>query len=447
MKHIFNPTPSPAIIQAFVLLALWSPFDASSPSSTETHDSRLIAAAAVNMCSSLRFDQAATDEQVLEERCKLGAELTPQEITLLTSAEQKKFLWTCVHNVESMVCIGTGRGVSSKPTCCKLRSISPLNFSTLADARRTRMSLTSMIFDLTESGLRLEMSDEHNKFELFCDESAEILWRFDGFQRVITPIHVTTDFDVFYAHMLIVYFYFCRLTFLIHTLRHIRKHIPPSAIASGGTMFFSSKINRTGCGYTFSCARDALASAEALLTTVLSIKDKELLATAPDSVFAMISFAAAHLTTSRFLFLQAKVMRHLPGVSEELLVRTIKCLRQVSLSTDDNASSCARVMSGFLDLWTEKQDAHDTDVAGETPGEPNDSLQAASSQSSDSVSRRTLKEYANSESTTVGPSPETTSSLGGYDYMFNGALLDLDFWQYLAEMPNMPPDINGYYAQ
>jgi len=212
-------------------------------------------------------------------------------------------------------------------------------------------------------------------------------------------------------------------------------------------MFFSSKINRSGCGYTFSCARDALASAEALLTTVLSIKDKELLATAPDSVFAMISFAAAHLTTSRFLFLQAKVMRHLPGVSEELLVRTIKCLRQVSLSTDDNASSCARVMSGFLDLWTEKQDAHDTDVAGETPGEPNDSLQAASSQSSDSVSRRTLKEYANSESTTVGPSPETTSSLGGYDYMFNGALLDLDFWQYLAEMPNMPPDINGYYAQ
>lgn len=91
MKHIFNPTPSPAIIHAFSLLALWSPFD-TSPSSSETHDSRLIAAAAINMCSSLRFDQAATDEQVLKERRNLGAELTSQEAALLSTAEQKHLL-------------------------------------------------------------------------------------------------------------------------------------------------------------------------------------------------------------------------------------------------------------------------------------------------------------------------------------------------------------------
>ncbi len=99
MKHIFNPTPSPAIIQAFALLALWSPFDTPSPSSSsETHDSRLIAAAAINMCSSLRFDQAANDEQVLKERRKCGAELTSQEAALLTTAEQKKSL------VSSSIC-------------------------------------------------------------------------------------------------------------------------------------------------------------------------------------------------------------------------------------------------------------------------------------------------------------------------------------------------------
>lgn len=90
--HVFNPTPSPAIIQAFALLALWSPFDRCATSSSETHDSRLIAAAAINMCSSLRFDQAATDEQVLTERRKLGAELTPQESALLAVTEQKKLL-------------------------------------------------------------------------------------------------------------------------------------------------------------------------------------------------------------------------------------------------------------------------------------------------------------------------------------------------------------------
>ena len=93
MKHIFNPTPSPAIIQAFALLALWSPFDTSSPSSSsETHDSRLIAAAAVNMCSSLRFDQATTHEQLLEDRYKSGAEITSQEAALLATSEPKKTL-------------------------------------------------------------------------------------------------------------------------------------------------------------------------------------------------------------------------------------------------------------------------------------------------------------------------------------------------------------------
>ena len=92
VEHIFNPTPSLATIQSFALLALWSPFDSFSPSSSETRDSRLIIAAAINMCSTLRCDQAATDEQVLQERCKLGEELTSQEAALLTSAEQKKSL-------------------------------------------------------------------------------------------------------------------------------------------------------------------------------------------------------------------------------------------------------------------------------------------------------------------------------------------------------------------
>ena len=44
------------------------------------------------MCSTLRCDQAATDEEVLKERRKLGAELTPQEAALLAVAEQKKLL-------------------------------------------------------------------------------------------------------------------------------------------------------------------------------------------------------------------------------------------------------------------------------------------------------------------------------------------------------------------
>jgi hypothetical protein len=92
MKHVFNPAPSPAIILAFALLALWSPFDPFALSSSETHDSRLIAATAVNMCISLHLDQAAADERVLDERRKTGAELSSQEAALLTVVERKRFL-------------------------------------------------------------------------------------------------------------------------------------------------------------------------------------------------------------------------------------------------------------------------------------------------------------------------------------------------------------------
>jgi hypothetical protein len=251
---------------------------------------------------------------------------------------------------------------------------------------------------------------------------------------------VATDFEVFYAHMLIVNFYFCRLAFLVHTLRHMRMHITPAVAERAGTMFFSSKVStRTGCGFALTCARDALASAEALLASILCIKEKELLATAPDSVFAMISFAAAHVTTSRFLILQSKVMRHLPGVSKELLTRTVKCLHQVSLSTGDNASRCARVISGFVDLWNDKQDAQCPEATGETSAEPNDSPQAPSSLSS--LSNLT----PSSESTMVGSSHEAISSFGGIDYTLNpdqDPLLGLDFWSYLAEMPNIQPHIS-----
>jgi len=244
--------------------------------------------------------------------------------------------------------------------------------------------------------------------------------------------------------MLIVNFYFCRLTFLLHTLRHMHPHMTQSVIARGSCLF-TGKVKRSGTGLALACSRDALASSEALLTTILSIKDRELLATAPDSVFGMISFAAAWVTTARFLILQSKAMRSVPGSSGELLTRTIKCLQQVALSTDDNASRCARVISGFVDTWEKMQRAQDAEAATVTPGERNDTPQAASSLSS--AAKTTHHGYTNSQSTMTGPSPETTiSSPGELDYMLNfdqDVLLGLDFWQYLAELPNIQPDINA----
>jgi hypothetical protein len=58
--------------------------------------------------------------------------------------------------------------------------------------------------------------------------------------------------------------------------------------------------------------------------------------------------ATALVTTARFIILQSKTMRHLPGVSKELFSRMVKCLHQISLSADENVSRCARVISGFF---------------------------------------------------------------------------------------------------
>ncbi len=253
---------------------------------------------------------------------------------------------------------------------------------------------------------------------------------------------MVTDIEVFYSHMLVVYFYFCRLAFVVHTLHHMRVHIPPSTATCGLAAFFSSKLPRTGRGFALTCARDALASAESLLTTILSIADTELLATAPDSVYAMISFAAAYVTSAKYLLLQSRGTRHLPGASDELLARTVKRLQVVSLCADDNASRCARVVSRFVDTWYEKLSAHDAETTGGTPAESGDSPRGAPAVSSIS---KASHDGASSENTPAEPSPETTSSLTGFDYMFSldqDTLFSPDFWQYLTEAPDMQPDMN-----
>ena len=51
------------------------------------------------------------------------------------------------------------------------------------------MLLSTKIFNLAEAGLRLEIVEDLDKFETYCDESAQMLYRFDGLQRVVTSVH------------------------------------------------------------------------------------------------------------------------------------------------------------------------------------------------------------------------------------------------------------------
>jgi len=94
-------------------------------------------------------------------------------------------------------------------------------------------------------------------------------------------------------------------------------------------------------------------------------------------------------------------------------------------------------------MWNDKQEADGPEATRETCN-LNDSPQEVSALLSSS-SNPTPREYASSESTMAGPSHETTSSIGGYDYLFNqdqDPLLGLDFWSYFAGMPDIQLDVN-----
>ncbi|KAI0053600.1 hypothetical protein FA95DRAFT_1579274 [Auriscalpium vulgare] len=448
MKHVFNPAPSIAVIEAFSMLALWSPFD-NAATSTDSHDSRLIVATAVTMCTTLGYNAAADDEMAFEARQRQGEELSTEEMAMYATAEQRHSIWLSVHNVEAMACIGTGRDVSSRVLDFDIKRIGLMSYSTLHGARKTRMAICARLFDLTERGLHLYMSDDAAEYDNYYEDIGEVLYRFDGLLRLIFPLPVAADHEPFYFAMVLVYYHFCRLTFLVHTLRHLRKHVPPTLSTLDGGFFFA-KLRRSGCSFALSCARDALLCAESLLTSVLSVHDKDMLATAPDNVFSMISFAAAFIMASKFMLLQSQGLRSLPGSSDQLLRRIVVRLNQIGLSGDHHAGRAATVISGFMGNWEKRLSAWDkakerakAKANGTSNGVPAlDPLPAVSQQpkpinSSESTSPETLPSETGISS--VPPNtPPNSQPFETFDFqqpLDQDTLFGLEFWQYFTEMP------------
>ncbi|TFY72967.1 hypothetical protein EVG20_g1 [Dentipellis fragilis] len=441
IRHVFNPCPSPAVVLAFTALALWMPLSKSSTS--DTYDNRLIAGAAVNMCISLHMNQASTDVQQLTERIE-GGENSPQLQQALAVAEGKLSQWISLHNVEAIVCVGTGRLPSSQLSDLDVRLNRPLSTTSLESARVCRLIVNARIFYITEAGLRLKLQGGANRTEIFYSEVDEVLWRFDGIQRISLPLPIVAEHESFYFHMTIVYYQFCRLLFLTHSLRQMRGL---SSIASGKDGFY--KLKKNGSSFALRCARDALASSEALLTTICSVPDRTTLATAPDSVFAMITYGAAYVIAAKFMILHTKKVRVLPGSSDELLRRTADILGQISPSPDHHAAHTSHMINSFIDAW---KIGLEEDINGEsnnsTPAEP------TVDQNSPSISgARGGEPNVSGIPNTWMPEEVPAPGIDGLDYLQGldqDAFLSADFWQFLSgnsmplpPNPGMPPRYNG----
>ena len=238
---------------------------------------------------------------------------------------------------------------------------------------------------------------------------------------------------------MVVYYYFCRLLFLTHTLHQAR-----GALIINQNSNYPPDLRKQGSNFVLTSARDAMLSAESLLAAVLAVPEKTMLATVPDSVFSMISSAAAYIVVMKIFMLQIRGVRYLPGFSDNLLSRIIDLLTQVSLSPDHEALKCARMVASFLEAWEKKlgvdAPSMETTAAGRTaPGEA-----VPASISNPLPSTVTAVESAGISLSDFQQTQEIFQGFDGFEYLLQDyntqAVFGQDLWQYFTENDPILPN-------
>lgn len=239
----------------------------------------------------------------------------------------------------------------------------------------------------------------------------------------------------------------CRVLFLMHTLHGLRATFPSQL-----DVVDHLRLKRNGTNFALNGARDALTSAEALLVTVLSLPDDSMLSTAPDSFYAMISFASALIIALKFIMLHLRDVRQIPGATNQLLAKTVERLMQVALFPDHHAMRCARVIQGFIGKWDDHMAKMDGRHASNGATVPSSSekqqnehpivpSQAQSPASSSTTPAQLSQAFL--APPLLGPqlNSEFLPSFDDFDFLqtnADGRGLGMDFWQYFADNPQVP---------
>lgn len=161
---------------------------------------------------------------------------------------------------------------------------------------------------------------------------------------MIKQFLVVSVYDTFYFQMLLVQYYGCRLLVLFHTLQEVRRVFEKD----DNQPWFS--VDCPGDSLVRAWARDALASAEAVLTCTLAWHEHELLSTMPDNIFSMIAFSAAWLVISNFSMFQ-RHSSHLEGACDRLLSMVIVRLSRIALTADHPAAKASHLISSLFTAW------------------------------------------------------------------------------------------------
>ncbi|KAF7970263.1 hypothetical protein HWV62_24528 [Athelia sp. TMB] len=441
-RHVFGAVPATASIHALMVLALWAPVGGGAPAAVR--DGRLLVASAVSMAMNLRLSQAIEYVAGLKEeiRKEHGGGAVPEEVRRdLADGVEKARLWLSLMNVEWMLCIGTGRSPLSHRTALDFNAIewaapSPPATLSVGGGRDMRIALTGQLVEVTEAGLRIHFACKSD-FGKFYKEVTDITIKFDNLLRLISPLPVVTEHEVFYFHMLLVYHHVCRLLVLHHCLRETRR-----VYADNSGRPWHTLAEHGGINLATQWGQEALLLAEGVLAAVLARPDLGAMATAPDAVFAMLCFAASFLVMCK-LAIHQNHGADLPGSSDVLLARTIEFLVAGAAGADHAPQKCAQLISGLVASFEARTRGRERERAAGCAEERHGGLPCNTS-----AERTPLpgpSAYGHAHAGHVGEDgafdvPLPGGGAGDFGRLLNSeVMLDTDFWA--SFMDNLTTDV------
>jgi hypothetical protein len=143
--------------------------------------------------------------------------------------------------------------------------------------------------------------------------------------------------------MLLIYYNFCRLLVLYRALREARRVLEDKA---SGKPWYRQLVHQ-GINLGSIWGQDAVLTAEAVLVATLSRQEN--IGTAPDIVFAMISFAAVWLIMAKFAMFHNQGEQS-PGVSNGLLMKVVERLMQSAITPDHTSAKCAQLIATSMKM-------------------------------------------------------------------------------------------------
>ncbi|KAJ4479099.1 hypothetical protein J3R30DRAFT_3289733 [Lentinula aciculospora] len=333
-------------IQCLLILSLWAP---TCGADENLRDGRLLVASAVSMAHNMRLNDACQLAARLREKRAKGEEVSDHE---MFDAMNKTRLWIALTNVESLLCAGTGRNPLSKRTAEYL-TIFPLTSNLpldMASGRDLRLRLLAELFDITEAGIAIRLQSlSETDVNSWYDGFVHVLSNLNRVARILLPLAVVGDFDVFYFKSLNIIVRTCRLLILYQASLSAREYFVSTERENP---FWFREVRPHGLYILITWGKETMAVSESIMVTLLEL-DLRLLGTSPDDVFNMIAFAASYIIGSKFLVLES-IGIDLPGSGEKLLRKTIDKLHQCSYSPDSAARKCADLISCMLSLWENK---------------------------------------------------------------------------------------------